>query len=92
VIHTTHYNAIKTRVHEIFDDPDKNDPIAHHIQKILALVVLVNTLAIILLTVPAISVSYDFFLSPLINLCLLFGIMSIIISLLMKKGDAVISI
>jgi voltage-gated potassium channel len=71
VIHTTHYNAIKTRVHEIFDDPDKNDPIAHHIQKILALVVLVNTLAIILLTVPAISVSYDFFLSPLINLCLL---------------------
>lgn len=69
-MNTSRYDLVKTRVHSILDKPSKADHFAFTIQLLIAGVIVVNTLAIILFTVPSLGIRYRFFLDPLINTCL----------------------
>ncbi len=69
-MNTSRYDLVKARVHSILDNPSKADHFAFTIQLLIAGVIVVNTLAIILFTVPSLGIRYRFFLDPLINTCL----------------------
>ena len=64
------YDQIKSRVHGLLDQPQRDDPVALLVQGIIASAILINTLAIILFTVQSISERYDSLLSPVIVGCL----------------------
>ncbi|WP_319579275.1 ion transporter [uncultured Methanospirillum sp.] len=65
------YDQIKSRVHVILDDPTPGDRTAFRVQWFLALVVLLNAVAIVLATVPSIDRQFRFLFGPLMNSCLL---------------------
>ena len=65
------YDQVKNRVHVILDDPTPGDRNAFRIQWFLALVVLLNAVAIVLATVPSLDRQFRFLFGPLMNTCLL---------------------
>lgn len=63
------YYQFKARVHTILDEPQRGDRTALLVQSILAMAIVVNTLAIILFTVQSIDLEYHLLFSPLIGIC-----------------------
>lgn len=64
------YNSIKERIHIILDKPAWHDRTAVGIHLALAAVILVNTIAIILLTVHQIAEHHGYILTLIINVCM----------------------
>ncbi len=63
-------NSIKTRIHIILDKPAWHDRTAVVIHGVLAIVILVNTIAIILVTVRPIAEHLSNILTVIINVCM----------------------
>lgn len=64
------YNLVKQRVNEVLDHPDKNDRRAMAVQVLLAATIVINTIAIVIFTVPEIGEIYGHLLNPLISFCI----------------------
>jgi len=65
------YAQVRSRVHELLENPPGNNRAALFLQVFLALMVIINTLAVVIYTVPFIEAGYWLPLTLIMNTCLL---------------------
>ncbi len=71
MIHRQRYDQVKGRVHALLDGQVHDDRVAGLVQLFLAFIIVLNTVAIVLFTIPSVNEHYASLLNPLINICLL---------------------
>lgn len=64
------YDRIKKRVHCLLDSPDPEDQWAVLVQVGIATSILINTITIVLFTVPSINHRYEYLLTPIMTVCI----------------------
>lgn len=64
------YAQAKTRVRAILDHPEKDDRAAMVVQIILAATIVINTISVVIFTVPTVSLLYENVLNTIITVCL----------------------
>jgi voltage-gated potassium channel len=67
----TRYEQVRSRVHDLLENPPGDDRVAWCLQVFLALVIVLNTMAVVVYTVPAIEAGYALLLGTIITACLL---------------------
>lgn len=63
------YDLVKHRIHNLLDEPNRIDRWAVLVQAVIAASIIINTLAIVLFTVPSINDRYECLLTPIITIC-----------------------
>jgi hypothetical protein len=66
----TEYGRIKSRVFGILEEPPKGDRSTLLVQMTIALVVILNTVAVVIITIPSVEASWSTLLNAIITFCL----------------------